>query len=105
MTERQLRFGLGVFAVVALVLLGTLIVLFGSLPTMFKRTHSYTVRFDDAPGVRAGTPVHRSGVRVGEVSDLRLDDGSGQVLVRIEVDPTYTVRRSEVPTLVIGILG
>ena len=43
MTERrQLRLRLGIFAVLALVLLATLIVLFGSLPTLFKRTHSYT---------------------------------------------------------------
>ena len=36
MTNRQLRWRLGLFTVVTLALLATLIILFGSLPTLFK---------------------------------------------------------------------
>ncbi len=105
MTDRGLRWGIGLFVLAALVLLGTLIVMFGSLPAYFKRTNLYTVRFVDAPGVGPGTPVRRSGVRIGEVSDVILDDERGIVRVQVAIDPRYTIRRNEQPTLNIGLLG
>jgi ABC-type transporter Mla subunit MlaD len=105
MNDRGMRLGIGLFVLGALVLLGTLIVMFGSLPTYFKRSNLYTVRFVDAPGVGPGTPVRRSGVRIGEVQDVVLDDERGIVRVRIAIDPRYTLRRNEQPTLNIGLLG
>jgi phospholipid/cholesterol/gamma-HCH transport system substrate-binding protein len=105
MTEQRRLLALGVFAVLALVLLATLIVMFGSLPTWFKRTNSYTVTFTDAPGLHPGSPVRRSGVRVGEVKDIALDDATGKVNVRIDVDKNFTVRENEKPTLIISLLG
>jgi phospholipid/cholesterol/gamma-HCH transport system substrate-binding protein len=105
MSDRSMRWGIGLFVLIALVLLGTLIVMFGSLPNYFKRVNLYTIRFVDAPGVGPGTPVRRSGVRIGEVRDVILDDERGIVRVRIAVDPRYTLRRNEQPTLNIGLLG
>jgi len=105
MNDQNLRIRLGIFVVVTLVLLGTLILLFGSLPPLFRNAYSYNVTFDDAPGVSAGSPVRRSGVRIGEVTDVNLDDESGKVHVRIAVERRYTLRKSEVPTLVTTLLG
>jgi phospholipid/cholesterol/gamma-HCH transport system substrate-binding protein len=105
MSERGMRLGIGLFVLLALVLLGTLIVMFGSLPSYFKRSNTYTIRFVDAPGVGPGTPVRRSGVRIGEVQDVTLDDERGIVRVRVAIDPRYTLRRNEQPTLNIGLLG
>jgi phospholipid/cholesterol/gamma-HCH transport system substrate-binding protein len=105
MSERGMRVGIGLFVLVALVLLGFLIVMFGSLPTYFKRSNLYTIRFVDAPGVGPGTPVRRSGVRIGEVHDVVLDDERGIVRVRVAIDPRFTLRRNEQPTLNIGLLG
>lgn len=105
MNGRGMRWGIGVFVLVTLFLLGALIVMFGSLPTYFKRSNLYTIRFVDAPGVGGGTPVRRSGVRIGEVSDVTLDDERGIVRVQIAVDPRFTLRRNEQPTLNIGLLG
>jgi phospholipid/cholesterol/gamma-HCH transport system substrate-binding protein len=105
MNDRGMRLGIGLFVLVALVLLGTLIVMFGSLPSYFKRSNLYTIRFVDAPGVGPGTPVRRSGVRIGEVQDVILDDERGIVRVRVAIDPRYTIRRNEQPTLNIGLLG
>ena len=51
MTDRSMRWGIGLFVLIALILLGTLIVMFGSLPAMFKPSNIYTIRFVDAPGV------------------------------------------------------
>jgi phospholipid/cholesterol/gamma-HCH transport system substrate-binding protein len=105
MNERSMRWGIGLFVLLALVLLGTLIILFGSLPTLFKRSNIYTIRFVDAPGVGPGTPVRRSGVRIGEVHDVLLDDERGIVRVQVAIDPRYSLRRNEQATLNIGLLG
>ena len=103
--SKALRFRLGLFVILAAVLFAALIVMFGSLPTFFKRTSNYTVRFVDAPGLTVGSPVRRSGVRIGEVRDITLDEERGIVIAKLGVDAPYTLRRNEVPTLVIGLLG
>jgi ABC-type transporter Mla subunit MlaD len=105
MNDRSLRFRLGLFVLIALVLLATLIVLFGSLPTYFRPAKLYTVRFTDAPGVSTGTPVRRSGVRIGAVRTVTLDDEREIVRVLIAIDSRYTLRHNEQATLVTSLLG
>ncbi len=105
MNERRMRLGIGLFVVLAGVLLAAMVVMFGSAPTLFKRTKTYTVRFSDAPGVSPGTPVRRSGVRIGTVREVELDDERGIVRVKVAIDPPHTLRNNEVPTLVVGLLG
>jgi phospholipid/cholesterol/gamma-HCH transport system substrate-binding protein len=105
MNEQTLRFRIGVFVLASLLLLAVLITLFGSFPRLFVRAHEYTVRFAGAPGVEPGTPVRLSGVRVGEVKRVLLDDETGEVRVQILVEHQYTLRRNEQPTLVHGLLG
>ncbi len=58
-------------------------------------------------GLRIGSPVRYSGVRVGEVTDVRLDaEQPDQVLVTIEVDATTPVRSDSIATLEIeGLTG
>jgi phospholipid/cholesterol/gamma-HCH transport system substrate-binding protein len=105
MNDQALRFRIGVFVLAGLLLLAVLITLFGSFPRLFVRSHEYTVRFADAPGVEQGTPVRRSGVRVGEVKRVSLDDETGEVRVVVVIEHQYTIRRNEQPTLVHGLLG
>jgi ABC-type transporter Mla subunit MlaD len=100
-----MRFWLGAFVLLALILLASLVILFGSFPTVFRTTNPYYVRFTDAPGVTPGTPVRRSGVRIGEVRNVTLEDQSGNVVVQLAVEPRFTVRRNEKPTLIVGLLG
>jgi phospholipid/cholesterol/gamma-HCH transport system substrate-binding protein len=105
MTERGLRIRLGLFVVAALALLGVLIVLFGSYPSFYKRHTDYTIVFSEAPGIGPGAPVRRSGVRIGDVKSVALDDESGQVRVVIQVEKPYTLRHSEQATIVTNLLG
>src|SRR5438552_1731343 len=104
-TERGMRIRLGVFALISLVLLGVLVLLFGTYPALFKRHTEYTIVFSEAPGIGPGAPVRRSGVRIGEVKDLSLDDETGQVSVRISVEKPHTLRHSDQPTIVTSLLG
>jgi ABC-type transporter Mla subunit MlaD len=105
MNHRRLRLRLGLFVLIALLLLATLIVLFGSLPTFLGPTKQYTVRFTEAPGVSPGTPVRRSGVRIGAVRQVTLDDERGIVRVKIAIEPRFTLRHNEQATLISSLLG
>ncbi len=105
MTERAMRIRLGLFALAAAGLLATLVLMFGSLPSFFERTTPYTIRFSDAPGLTKGAPVRRSGVRIGTVTGIELDDVRGIVLVRIALNAPFKLRNNEQPTLVSGLLG
>src|SRR5579884_3137110 len=105
MTEQGMRFRIGLFVLLALVLLATLVTLFGSLPAFFKQYHEYAVTFTDAPGVNVGTPVRRSGVRIGEVRSVDLDHDTGEVRVGLLIERPYKLHRNEQPVLVQGLLG
>jgi phospholipid/cholesterol/gamma-HCH transport system substrate-binding protein len=105
MSERALRFRIGLLVIGALLLLAFLATIFGSLPTLFRRTNAYTVEFADAPNISKGTPVRRSGVRIGQVDSIDLNDETGEVSVHISIDKRFTVHQNEQPTLVVGLLG
>lgn len=105
MSERALRFRIGLLVIGALLLLAFLATLFGSLPTLWRRTNAFTVAFTDAPNIGQGTPVRRSGVRIGQVDSIDLNDESGEVSVHISIDKRFTVHQNEQPTLVVGLLG
>jgi phospholipid/cholesterol/gamma-HCH transport system substrate-binding protein len=105
MTPRNLRIRLGLFVIGAFLLFAILILLFGSLPTLFQRSTTYTVRFTDAPGLAPGAPVRRSGVRIGEVRAIDLDEEKGIVRVVVAIRKPYSIRRNEQATIVSGLLG
>jgi phospholipid/cholesterol/gamma-HCH transport system substrate-binding protein len=105
MNDQKLRFRIGLFVLGALILLGGLMVLFGRSPTWFKRQNRYTVLFADAGGLAPGTPVRRSGFRIGEVENLVLDEETGAVRVILVIDREHVLRSQDQPTLVRGILG
>jgi len=105
MNEQAMKFRLGIFVLGAGVLLAVLIVLFGDLPDIFRGQHQYTIRFAQAPGIETGSPVRKSGIRIGEVSSFALDPETGSVAVGIMVDRKYQLRKGDVPSIGRGILG
>lgn len=105
MTQRHLRFAIGLFVLVGFVTLGTLIYIFSGQPRWLRQLNHYTVILPEAPGVSVGTPVQRSGVRIGEVESIQLDSDTGDVRVGIGLDRNYQLRKNEVPTLTHGLLG
>ncbi|MFM8274015.1 MAG: MlaD family protein, partial [Gemmata sp.] len=105
MAERALRMRLGLFMGASLVALAGLVVLFGGAPRVFSNEAKYSVLFPEAPGIGAGTPMRKSGVRIGQVTALELDPVSGQVRVRVSVDRKYLPRNSEEPIITRGLLS
>jgi ABC-type transporter Mla subunit MlaD len=105
MADRALRLRLGVFVGVSLILLAGLVVLFGGAPQLFSADAKYTVLFPEAPGIGPGTPIRKSGVRIGQVTGLDLDPDSGQVRVQIAVNRKYLPKRSEEANITRGLLS
>src|SRR2546423_4146820 len=105
MNEQAIRFRIGIFVLASLILLAVMITLFGGFPNYFRHVDSYTIIFRDAQGVAPGTPVRRSGVRIGEVRALSLDNITGSVRETIQVDAGFNLRKGDRPTVVQGLLG
>ena len=64
---------LGAMALVLLMFTAIIIVVFGQL--RFDRTTGYSAVFKNASGLRAGQFVRASGVEVGKVTKVELQDG------------------------------
>jgi phospholipid/cholesterol/gamma-HCH transport system substrate-binding protein len=105
MAERGLRLKLGVFVAGTLIVLAGLVVFFGRTPDLFSNKATYTVNFPEAPGIGPGTPIRKSGVRIGEVNSVDLDPETGQVHVKISVDRKYLPRMTEEATITKGLLS
>src|SRR5437660_6534460 len=104
MAERRMKLRLGFFVAGSLAALAGLVVMFGGAPTIFSSKSKYTVVFPEAPGVAPGTPVRKSGVRVGEVTAVDLNPDTGMVNVRVTVDPKHLPRTGEDATQTRGLL-
>jgi len=104
MAERALRQRLGLFVALTILVLTALVVLFGGAPTVFSKSAKYTVLYPEAPGITQGTPVRKSGVRIGQVSGIDIDE-TGQVRVNIEVETKYLPRQNEQPAISRGLLS
>jgi phospholipid/cholesterol/gamma-HCH transport system substrate-binding protein len=105
MNHQAMRFRLGLFVVAVLVLLAALIILFRWLPNVFRHMDAYTITFDNAAGIGPGTPVRRSGVRIGKVKGVQLVNETGKVRVHVVVDPQYNLRLGDQAVLVHGPLS
>jgi phospholipid/cholesterol/gamma-HCH transport system substrate-binding protein len=105
MNEQAIRFRFGIFVLASLILLAVLTILFGGFPNYFKRTQEYTIVFSNAAGVAPGTPVRRSGVRIGEVRTVVLNNETGKVDVEIIVEEKFTLRKVDRPTIMQGLIG
>ena len=105
MTERQLQFRVGLFAVVSLILVGAMVFQFGKLKSYFEPKYMLAVHFSSAPGVYPATPVRKNGVTIGSVSEVRFDERRGGVTVVVAIHRKYRLRADAQPRLVRGLLG
>ena len=105
MAERSLRVRLGSFVAFGIAGLTGLVLLFGGAPELFSTRAKYTVTFPEAPGVAVGTPVRKSGVRVGQVTKVDLDEDTSKVRVSLLMDGDFRPRPSDEATITRGILS
>lgn len=99
-----LKFRLGLFVLGALLLLAMLIVMFGEFPDFFRSQVRYTLKLPQAPGIVEGTPVRKSGIRIGEVASVDLDPDTGEVTLGIYVEKRYQLRTTDQMTITRGLV-
>lgn len=104
MDERVLRQRVGVVVLAAALITAFLVARFGDLPLPGAGTYTIFVKFPYAPGVTPGTPVRKSGVQIGRVTDVELlDTGGVRITTEIEsnqrIFDTETVRISTASVL------
>lgn len=104
MNERIAQFRVGVMVLATGIITVILMLLFGRFPRLGQPTYTVQLRFDNAPGVTRDTPVRKSGVLVGRVTDVALRDGGG-VVVTAAIHSNIKLRRNEVPRIDGSLLG
>ncbi len=106
MDERLIQFRVGVMVLATVIITGVLILLFGEVPSLVQGAYEVRMRFDQAPGVTIDTPVRKSGILVGRVTNVQLiDDRFGGVMVVAQVSDQRRLYRDEVPRVTQGLLG
>jgi phospholipid/cholesterol/gamma-HCH transport system substrate-binding protein len=104
MDDRVMLFRVGVFFLATLILVAILLVLFGKMPTYVGK-YPVQVEFKNAGGVTKGTPVRKSGMLVGRVTDMQLTDEDRKVLVTMEIQTGKTIYQNEVCSITRDLLG
>ena len=105
MDERIIQFRVGVVVLGTLIATVTLGLLFGELPALVRDTYTIRIRFDDAPGVTKDTPVHKSGILIGRVSEVDFAPDNDGVIVTAEIDADRKIPRTDVCRISKSLLG
>jgi ABC-type transporter Mla subunit MlaD len=105
MNERVVQFRVGVMVLATLIITGILVLLFGELPKFVRGTYTIYVRFPEAPGVARETPVRRSGILIGRVSEDPDFDENDNVIVTLEIDGDRVIRESDEIRITTSLLG
>lgn len=108
MNERVMQFRIGMFVIVAGLVLTMLIVWFGESPSLLRDQVYVKARYAEAPGVLEGVAVRKSGIRIGEVVHIDFDHRPNQpdgVLVTLAIERKYPVREGSVPRLSRSLIG
>jgi phospholipid/cholesterol/gamma-HCH transport system substrate-binding protein len=106
MDERVVEFRFGVMVVAVIITTVILALLFGETPSWFRGgTYTVYIRFPDAPGVTKGTPIRKSGILIGQVSDVSFADDNDGVVITAEIDSGRKIPRNDVCRITTSLLG
>jgi len=104
MDERLMQFRIGVMVLASIMIAAILVVTFGEWRWPFPSEYTIYIKFAEAPGVAERTPLRKSGIVIGRVTDVKLTP-DGEVLVTARIERQYLLRRNEVCRLNRAILG
>src|SRR5271163_1772334 len=108
MNERLMQFRIGMFVIVAGLVLTMMIVWFGESPSILRDQVYVKVRYAEAPGVLEGVPVRKSGIRIGEVFAITFDERANQpdgVIVTLALERKYKLHDGTVPRISRSLIG
>lgn len=66
--KQNLETKVGLFLMIGIAIICTLIIFFGEMPDLFKPTYTLTVKFPNASGLLKGSDVYLSGALIGKVT-------------------------------------
>jgi len=104
MDERVARLRVGVMVVATIIITVILVFVFGEFPAVLKPRYTVYLRFSDAPGVSRDTPIKKSGILIGRVTDVELREEGG-VMVTARIDKDKLIRQHEVARITTSLLG
>ncbi|GAA4744087.1 MCE family protein [Gordonia alkaliphila] len=99
--QRSAR-SIGILGLVVLVMVSLSTFYLKDLP-LLGAAPQYTVQFDEAAGVQAGNEVRVAGVRVGEVTEVKLN--GDHVLMKLRVADTWIGDRTQATIQIKTVLG
>jgi phospholipid/cholesterol/gamma-HCH transport system substrate-binding protein len=105
MNERTMQFRVGLMVFATLLILGILMVMFGEMPKIIYGEYKLHITFDQAPGVNAGTPVRKSGILIGRVTEVRFSDDDTKVEIMAAIKKEFHLRRNELCRVQSNLLG
>jgi phospholipid/cholesterol/gamma-HCH transport system substrate-binding protein len=104
MATRRQQVGLGLFVLLAIGSFVGFGLFFSNRADLLTARDNYPTVFEDARGLGVGTPIRRSGVRIGQVTDLQLND-DGTVTATLTIDRRFPPRADEEPTITRGLIS
>jgi phospholipid/cholesterol/gamma-HCH transport system substrate-binding protein len=105
MDERVMQFRVGVMVLATFLITAILVVIFGNHSSLVRPSYVVTIHFPSAPNVTRDTPVRKSGVLVGRVVDVELDETGVLVKAKIDLDPKRKINRTDIPHINPTLLG
>lgn len=105
MNERKLHFWVGLFCLTAMTMIGAMVFQFGKLGQHFRPRYPVSIHFEETPGLFTRSPVMMNGITIGVVSDVRLDEKRGGVLVIAEIEEEFKLRQDTEVHLRKSLLG
>jgi len=96
MQNSRIETKVGIFMLITLVLLGTLLVLFSKGVTRFARTYELQLLTTDVGSLKKGSGVLMAGYAIGNVTEIELGDNGEVVKLTLQIQRKYQVRTNAV---------
>lgn len=93
MNERKLHFWVGLFCLGVMATIGLMVFQFGKLGQLLRPRYAVSIHFEETPGLYNRSPVVMNGITIGSVSEVKLDQQRGGVLVIAEIEEKYKLRK------------
>ena len=104
-TERQLQFRVGLLVLVSLGIGGWLVVQFGDLKQFMHKRYPLAIHFDSGSGLYPTAPVTLSGITIGTVRVIQLDEKRGGVVATVDVREEVRIPIDSRALVIRSILG
>ena len=106
MEDRKMLFRVGLMVTLTLIVTAIFIVYFGNMSKwIFGGEYPLEIRFKQAPGVSEGTPVRKSGIRIGYVKNVAMDPENTKIITTVEIQDKWKLYTNEVCRAQTNLMG